>query len=335
MRSLNNSSDIVISADDRPSAFSASERSHAFGAREQSGTFSGIKRQRKKPEQDSPEPKRAKVKARKTRRFKGPILTPVQKFAAIGVATAAFIMSGLIVWHSGWPQKMVRSLDDEMLSLTAEAGFKVGDITVSGRDRTESAAILAALGARRDSPILGIDLSDAKARLEEIPTVQTATVERRLPDTLRVTLSERRPVAIWQHDGVFMLVDKDGHPFPGSIDGYQQLPLIVGEGAPVASAELFAELAKQPALADRVKAAVRVSNRRWNLRLDDPQHGLEARLPENDLDGALKQLADLEKNRSLSSRHVEMVDLRVSDRMVVKTAPEQTATSPAPHKEGG
>ncbi len=335
MRSLN-SSDIVITADDRPGAFSASGKNafsasgkNAFSARDDQGLRLG--------KQKAPPPKKSKSKPKAKKRplFKGPILTPVQKIAALGVAGVAVLMTGIVVWHSGWPQRTVRSIYDTALDFTAQAGFRVNDVTVSGRDRTETNAILAALGAGRDVPIMGIDLGDAKARLEEIPTVQSAIIERRLPDTLRVTLSERRPVALWQHDNAFMLVDKDGHPFPGAIDGYQDLPLIVGEGAPVASAELFALLAKQPVLATRVKAAIRVSNRRWNLRLDDAQHGLEARLPESDLDAALKQLADLEKNHSLTSRHVEMVDLRQSDRMVVKTGPEQTATSPAPHKEGG
>lgn len=306
--------DIVITPQDRPGAFRPNQKA-------------------------SPQPaaaKQPKAKARKTRRaFRGPLLTPVQKAAALGVAGVAVIMTLIVIWHSGWPQRTLRDAYDSVMDATASIGFRVNDITVTGRDRTPPSAILSALGAGRDHPILDVDLGDAKARLEEIPSVQSATVERRLPNTLRVALVERRPVALWQHDGAFMLVDKDGHQFPGTIDGYQGLPLIVGEGAPSASAELFAFVAQEPGLAPRIKAAIRVSNRRWNLRLDDAEHGLEARLPETDIPAALHQLAELEKNHSLTSRHVEMVDLRMTDRMVVKTGTEQTANSPSTHKEGG
>ncbi len=312
MRTLNNA-DIVITPGDRPGSYTRDQRAAPKSA-----------------------PRQTKAKSRKPKRaYRGPLLTPVQKYSALGVAVVAVLMSGVVIWHSGWPQRTVRNVYDTVLNMTADAGFRVGDITVSGRDKTPSEEILVALGVGRDSPILGVDLGDVKARLEDIPSVQHATVERRLPDTLRVTLTERRPIALWQHDSVFMLVDKDGHQFSGNIDGVQNLPLIVGEGAPVASAELFALLAKEPAIAHRVKAAIRVSNRRWNLRLDDSQHGLEARLPESDVPAALHQLAELEKTHSLTNKHVEMVDLRQTDRMVVKTAPEQTATSPTSHKEGG
>ena len=313
MRTLNES-DIHISPDDRPGAFSASA-----------------------PRRRTAAPKVSKSKARKPKRMlRPPLLTPVQKMAAIGVTAAAIIMTGIVVWHSGWPQRTMLNAMDTVLDATAAMGFRVSDITVTGRGRTTPDDILLALGVGRGDAILGVDLEDVKARLEEIPSVQNASVERRLPNTLRVALVERRPVALWQHDGSFMMVDKDGHQFPGDVNGYQNLPLVVGEGAPIASAELFALLAAEPTLAPRVRAAIRVSNRRWNLRLDDAQHGLEARLPEDDLKNALHQLAELEKNHSLTSRHVEMVDLRLSDRMVVKTGtPEQTATSPTPHKDGG
>lgn len=41
------------------------------------------------------------------------------------------------------------------------------------------------------TPILAIDLAGAKTRLEAIPTVRTAVVERRLPKTVHVVIVER------------------------------------------------------------------------------------------------------------------------------------------------
>ena len=322
MRSMNQSP-ITISPDDRPSAFSAQPEPRLH-----------LKLRPKAIRiQHADE---AKPKARpKRRRFRGPVLSTVQKVAVGGVLFTAVIMGSLVLWRSGWPQRNVAAMLDQVVEFSADAGFKVNDVSVTGRGRTPPSDILSALRVERGDSILAVDLDEVKSRLENIPSVQTAIVERRLPDALRVTITERRPVALWQHDDTFQLVDRNGHPFPGSVDGFQHLPLVVGEGAPLASAELFQLLQKEPSLAPRVKAAIRVSNRRWNLRLDDAQHGLEARLPENDLEGALHHLAQLESNRSLSSRHVDMVDLRVADRMVVKTAPEQTATSPTPQKGGG
>ncbi len=52
-------------------------------------------------------------------------------------------------------------------------------------------AILAALNVQAGDSLLGIDLQAARRRLEAIDWVSSATVERRLPDTLYVTLKER------------------------------------------------------------------------------------------------------------------------------------------------
>ena len=287
--------------------------------------------------QPKPQPKsRPKRKPRRP-----PLLSPLQKMAAIGVGIVALATGGFVLWHSGAPQRLARTVADGIWNATSKAGFSVSDITVTGRERTNTQDILTALDARTGTPILSVDLAEAKARLEEVPSVRTATVERRLPHALRVTLVERKPIALWQHDGQFMLVDKDGHQIPGPIDGYESLPLVVGDGAPIASIDLFAMLANEPAIAPRVKAAVRVGSRRWNLRLDDAVKGLEVRLPEDNPEAALHQLAELEKDHGLTNRHVVMIDLRVADKLVVRTSQEQASSQsgesalPSTHHSGG
>ncbi len=258
------------------------------------------------------------------------LLTPFQRMVAAGVAAIGVLVFALVVWHSGAPQRAARALGDSLLALTAKAGFRVEDITVTGRSRTTSEEILAALGVKRGDPILGLDLEDAKDRLEAIPSVRAAAVERRLPHALHVVIAERRPVALWQHDGVFVLIDGEGHQIPGGIAGYEDLPLVVGDGAPVATADLLELISSEPALASRVKSAVWVGDRRWDIHLDDPVGGLLARLPEDQTEEAWHRLAKLEGDHGLTRRNVTMVDLRFGDRLVLRTARPETV-----HTAGG
>ena len=114
---------------------------------------------------------------------------------------------------------------------------------------------------------------------------------------------------------------------------------MVGDGAPARADELFAMLATEPSLAGRVRAAIRVGNRRWNIRLDDVEKGLEARLPEMDTQAAWHRLAELEKDRGLSDRKISMIDLRVPERLILKSDRDQreqavnTASAPQTGKE--
>ncbi len=242
-------------------------------------------------------------------------LTPVQKIAAIGLLLVALAGGGAVWWHSGAPAR----LGNDMLALTARAGFKVGRIVVTGRDRTTNAQIVSALGVRVGTPILGIDLAAAQARLQAIPTVALARVERHLPGTVTVALTERQPVAVWQRpDGTFTLIGRLGHAIPGPVSGYGALPLVVGPGAPKATAALLDMLATEPGMAPRVKAAVRVGERRWNLFLYRIKGGLMVELPENGAETAWRRLARLEGDHGLTRRGIAMVDLRLPDRMILR-----------------
>ncbi|GBD42382.1 Cell division protein FtsQ [bacterium HR39] len=91
-------------------------------------------------------------------------------------------------------------------------------------------------------------------------------------------------------------------PPPGS-----DLPWLFGEDAPRAWPALQEALARHPELAPRVRAAVRVGGRRWNLLIDGR---IEVRLPESDVADALGRLARLEAADRLLERAVVAVDLR-------------------------
>jgi cell division protein FtsQ len=293
--------DIVITPDDRP----------------------GVNRPRRDVgdtrKASEPRPKAAKRKAPKVRLH----FSTLQKLAAGGVAVTALVVSGLVAWHAGAPQRMVRSAGEGVMTMTATAGFRLREITITGRVRTPAEEIMGAVGMRRGEPILALDIGEAKDRLEEIPSIRAAAVERRLPGTLHLAVVEREPVAVWQHDGLFTLVDRDGHQIPGGIEGFEDLLLVVGDGAPMRADELLTMLAAEPKLASRVKAAVRVGNRRWNIKLDDAEKGIEVRLPENEPETAWHRLAELETDRGLSGRQITMIDLRVPDRMVLKGERDQ------------
>ncbi|MEW5729908.1 MAG: FtsQ-type POTRA domain-containing protein [Pseudomonadota bacterium] len=262
-----------------------------------------------------PKPKKAKRKAPRLR-FE---LTPLQKLASGGVAVTALVIGAAALWHSGAPQRTARTAVDSVFAATARAGFRIEEITIKGRARTSTEQIVQALGARHGDPILALDIATVKDRLESIPSVKEAAVERRLPGSLHLAIVEREPVALWQNEGEFVLVDRDGHQIPGSIAGHEHLPVVVGQGAPAAAEELLTVMATEPHLGARVKAAVRVAGRRWNLRLDHAETGLEVRMPENDLEAAWHRLAELEREHALSGRQITMLDMRVPDRLVMRT----------------
>lgn len=224
---------------------------------------------------------------------------------------------------------------DRLVAASATLGLVVTNIEVVGRETTEAATVIAALSAVRGTPILSVSPSRAQHQLEALPWVRSATIERRLPGTIFVRLTERHPLALWQHGGIQQLIDRDGTVIPvDDLSRFAKLPIVVGDDAATYAAVLIDMLATEPELAARVSAAVRVGDRRWNLRIDD---AIDVLLPEENPALAWRQLADLERSANLLKRDVQTVDLRLPDRLVLRvnagSAP-QTAPAKKTHPAG-
>jgi cell division protein FtsQ len=221
----------------------------------------------------------------------------------------------------------------EMLGrATAELGLRVQEIDIGGGQKTTEAQIRQALGVREGDAILGFSIGDARKRIETLTWVQSATIERRLPDRIVISLVERRPFAVWQNQGKFVLIDRDGEMVADQDIAVfaKELPLVVGAGAPKAAAALIDALAAQPILQSRVVAAVRVGERRWNLRLNT---GTDVMLPEGAAVPAIAKLVELQNDHALLDRALQTVDLRLPDRLVLRPRTD-AATPPAASPTG-
>ncbi|MBS29463.1 MAG: cell division protein FtsQ [Alphaproteobacteria bacterium] len=265
-------------------------------------------------------PKIGGAKSATTRR--PPVNRRRRRMIVAGGTLTAIVLAGGGIWHlsqTGWIDDRMAALRGGIVEMTADAGLRVQDVILSGRLNADSDEILAALDVELGSPILGMDMEAARARLESLGWIKSAEIARRLPDVVFVRITERQPLALWQHDGRMALVDRVGETIQRSdLDGFRDLPLIVGDGAPRHAAQLLDLLSTYPALAEATEAAVRVSERRWNLRL---RNGIDVRLPETDLSVALTRLDDYQREHELFDRDVVAVDLRVPDRLIVRVGP--------------
>jgi cell division protein FtsQ len=211
----------------------------------------------------------------------------------------------------------VANVERGVLGWTAQAGLAVDSVQVFGRVETAETDLLAALNAGRGTPVLGVDIAAARMRIEALPWVKAAIIERRLPDTMVVRLQERVPMAVWQQDNRLRVIDADGVVLTEETARFASLPQIVGPDAPEAAPALLDKLNAVPELRAEVVALVRVGGRRWNLRL---KSGIDINLPERDEARALGQLSEFEKVSKLLERDVVAIDLRLPDRMLVRTS---------------
>jgi cell division protein FtsQ len=214
-------------------------------------------------------------------------------------------------------------------------GFTVERVEIQGIDQMERLPVYAVALDQPSMAMPNVDIAAIRARVEAFQWVQSARVTRRLPDTLVVSITERTPTAIWQHDQKLYLVDSEGEVLEEvALDAMPDLPLIIGPAAnhQVASFEVL--MNRAPALRPMLSGATWVGNRRWDLRF---QSGETLALPEGEEDAgrALLNFARMDSQNGLLGEGFRRFDMRVPDRFVVRVAREaERAPAPAQTDDG-
>lgn len=197
-------------------------------------------------------------------------------------------------------------------------GLAAQDISITGLEHHEPDMLLAAIGVQPGGSLIGFDAGHARRILEGLDWVEAAKVQRLFPNQLAIEVKEREPFAIWQRGEAYYVIDRSGSAMSGlAASELVRLPLVTGEGANTAAADLINQLAAYPDIMLQVKAAARVGKRRWTLYLDS---GITVQLPEKDWQEALRVADDLNRSQQILSRGIRSLDLRLAGRVIVEVA---------------
>jgi cell division protein FtsQ len=203
-----------------------------------------------------------------------------------------------------------------------EAGFTLRSVEVTGAERVSKLAIY---NIAFDQPSMAmplIDLDATRARILQFGWIKEARVSRRLPDTLLVDLVERRPAAIWQHEGHLSLIDNDGVVLePVRLEAMPDLPLVIGPAANRHVAGLAGLIDAAPHLRPQLAGASWIGARRWDLRFST---GETLSLPEGDEPArrALAHFARMDQQSRLLGRGFARFDMRIPGKFIVRVSRE-------------
>ena len=123
--------------------------------------------------------------------------------AIVAMQVGAVALLGVVGAWSAWQR------------VFASDRLRVGRLEVRGSHFLSEGEVREMMGPAVGESILALDIEALKARLRASPWVADATVTRALPDTVRVEIHERVPLALAELDHLY-LMDQDG----GLIDIY-------------------------------------------------------------------------------------------------------------------
>lgn len=235
----------------------------------------------------------------------------------MGVLAVFLAITIVALWLGGfWPQIIQNSKIYKQNRLM-DLGFVVERVDVMGEGRLNEQDVLRAVNIRPGDYFFGVDLKQAQRRTESLPWVERAVVRRLWPNRIVVQLVEAQPYALWQKEGKLALINDVGDVISPVFDASsvpQGLIHVVGEGAHREVAGLEDSLKEWPDIQRRVRSAIYVSERRWDLILEGD---VKVKLPSQKVDTALSNLSSLQSETQILDRKVSAIDLRLSDRISI------------------
>lgn len=261
-----------------------------------------------------------------TRAERFPAVAPVRLPASprrvwrwLGLAFGGLLLAAAGVWGfaAGLPQRLLL----DAITLASTAGLSVRQVEISGDVRQPRLDIYREILSGGSDSMFLLDIGELRTRLVALPWVADASIRRQWPDTLVIQIVERAPIAIWQVNGRYLLTDGSDRPLPPApLADYADLPLVVGPGAGPAADTLLALLADHPDIGKALVGAVRVGERRWDLKLAS---GETISLPEDPQAArALARLAAAQKQAPVIGQGFLRIDLRIPGKMAIRLSPE-------------
>lgn len=198
--------------------------------------------------------------------------------------------------------------------------FRVTQVTTTGVAHTPK-AVLDAIGKRyKGANLFRLDIHDVQSDLRPVPWIKSVAVEKKLPNTLVIHVTERKPVALALIGTTLRYVDGDGVVFadltPAVGDG--SLPIVTGNAADLQRCVRF--------LGDLRAASLELYSRVSELSPVDPtgfavfDRDLQTRVFLPGFGAVEKWMAlyEVARAESYTRGTIEYADLRFRDRLIVK-----------------
>jgi cell division protein FtsQ len=216
----------------------------------------------------------------------------------------------------------------------SDARFAVRNIEISGAVHTSRAELEARTREYGGLNLFRIDIARVQHDFESMAWVRRINIEKKLPDTLRIHITERVPVALLRDHDRLLYVDAEGKAFAdlAALVGDDDLPIITNASD--------AELTRSISLLETLRAAdSELYSRVAEIRPIAPRgfalfdRELQTFVYGNAEDVAEKwrDLYAIARAERLGAGSIEYADLRFADRLIVKPVhPMIIAVTPRP-----
>ena len=211
--------------------------------------------------------------------------------------------------------------------------IKPDQISVTGNHVVPREEVLKLFVRDRNRSVLRIPLDARRTQLQEIPWVEEASVQRILPNHLRVEITERTPIAFFRNGTDLTLIDAQGVLLDRPDGEDYHFPIVTGLSENISREErekrmqTYQEFMKavdlvKPGATDRV-SEMDLGNPRdlravlTGLEAGDPGQAVTVHFGQGDFTGKYRMLVENFAQWQANAGRVQSIDLQYSRQVVV------------------
>jgi len=229
------------------------------------------------------------------------------------VSLVIFLMSG----NAGVRGYLQQKYENIRTTIAARPELMINNISIPVGSADLARQINGVIDVALPVSALDVNLEMLRQVVQNLSAVKSATVQLDGEGGLEIRIVERIPKFVWRNGNRIFLLDETGVRVAEvprrSVRA--DLPLIIGAGADVAIAEAQILFQMAAPLEERLRAIVRVGERRWDMVLDGDQ---TIKLPEFGSEQALRLVVALQAAEKLMDWNLSIVDMRDPNRPIIR-----------------
>ena len=205
-----------------------------------------------------------------------------------------------------------------LLNLTLiNNGFKIKNIEISGLNHLDENDIIKIVNAYNEINIFNVNVDDIYKKIKNNTWIKKASIEIIYPNTIKILLTEKKPVAIWQNRYGNTLITKSGDViFEKNLEEFKNyLPIVVGENVHKEVQSILDIFSKNKDFVTNIWSLTFVNQRRWDVHFNQ---GLTIKLPSKNLEKAWEKVLYLDKEFKILNLGLTELDLRNSNQILGK-----------------
>ncbi len=189
------------------------------------------------------------------------------------------------------------------------SGFKIENVLITGTRNLSNNYINEIIEIYKDGSIFNIDLSSIHNKIKQNSWVKEVSIERVLPNIIKIKILENQPIAIWQNKKNNKLITANGDIiFDGNVNDFKNdFPIIKGNKSKENISSILEILETNQNFYENIWSLTFINERRWDLHFNQ---GLVVRLPSKDIKKAWEKIIKLQKNYNVLNLRLTEIDLR-------------------------